>query len=488
MTGPRPRTGLPPATGPRRDGRSPLLEDGVPTATAAPAAAALAALSGIRSGKPSYYQEFRQSSGRLQSAIRSLDRISLAMVQTIEGPRGLLAAVLRAAGEHLEARWLVLVLADDSLPGVRPRCLILDAAGELRDGEEGLPPEVLHEVRRLRESPPADAEADADGRVSVPMTVDGHSVGGVVGQSGLRSAPDALDLAVVRILANQAAVAFHTAFLYQSSVALRGRAEQLSEAAIQQARDLAARSEELRSARRLLAAARTREAVAADRQRIARELHDSVTQYVLSAGMAVDVCRGELDARGAPFASLSARLASAQQLIQHGAGELRSAIFALSYTGEGTFPVLPRMLEEVCVLHSRPGLAIDLRLEGVPVVLPVAAEQSLARVAGEALSNAAAHSGATRCVVRLSYGPETIRLTVDDDGTGHPTVLRRVHRIAAVGDVDGRHRGLVNMAARAGELGGTFALRRSRLGGVRTQVDVPVSARPPSLYGEPGPG
>jgi signal transduction histidine kinase len=375
------------------------------------------------------------------------------------------------------------VLADHALPEARPRSLVIDASGGLREGGDGLPPDVVDSVRRLRVSPPPEAEADPEGRVVVPMTVDGHSVGGVVGWAGLTAGPDSLDLAVVRILANQAAVAFHTAHLYASSVALQGRAQHLSQAASQHARDLAARSEELHSARRLLSAARAREAVDADRHRIARELHDSVTQYVIAAGLAVDVCRTELEGLGAPFTEMSARLASAQNLIQHATGQLRTAIYALSHAGDEAVPALPRMLEQVCLLHARPGLEVELRLEGPPVALGDAAEQSLARVAGEALANVASHSGARRCVVLLKYGPQRVRLVVDDDGAGDPGALRRAHRVAELGDVDGRHRGLVNMASRARELGGTFSIRRSRLGGVRTQVDVPVP-----VTGQAGPG
>jgi signal transduction histidine kinase len=65
-------------------------------------------------------------------------------------------------------------------------------------------------------------------------------------------------------------------------------------------------------------------------------------------------------------------------------------------------------------------------------------------------------------------------LTVADDGCGDPTELSRKLRLERATMVDGRHRGLVNMASRCEELGGTFAVRRSRLGGVRTEVRVPL--------------
>jgi signal transduction histidine kinase len=309
------------------------------------------------------------------------------------------------------------------------------------------------------------------------MTIDGAPVGGIAGQAGLEYTPEPMDLSVVRILVNQAAVALHSAYLYNSSLALQTRAEQLTVEASRRALDLATRSQELQSAQQLLSAARDRETLDGERHRIARELHDSVTQYVLSAGMVVDVCRSELACLGAEHAPLLDRLQEARDLTRHAVGQLRAAIYALNHTADDATPVLPRMLEQACTLHSRPGLTVDLRLEGSPVPMAVATEQSLARVVGEALFNVSAHSGASRCVVRLSYRHDAVRLTVDDDGNGNPATLRTLLRVAAAGDVDGRHRGLVNMATRAQELGGAFTLTRSRLGGVRTQVRVPLRIR-----------
>jgi signal transduction histidine kinase len=75
--------------------------------------------------------------------------------------------------------------------------------------------------------------------------------------------------------------------------------------------------------------------------------------------------------------------------------------------------------------------------------------------------------------MRLRYNENQVRLWVSDDGSSDPAQLRRMLRLRMACDGDGRHNGLVNMATRAGELGGTFALRRARLGGLRIEVDVP---------------
>ncbi|WP_338120560.1 ATP-binding protein, partial [Tsukamurella tyrosinosolvens] len=77
-------------------------------------------------------------------------------------------------------------------------------------------------------------------------------------------------------------------------------------------------------------------------------------------------------------------------------------------------------------------------------------------------------------VVSLRYGPDVVELAVDDDGTGDPAALRTALAASRERDLDGHGRGLANMAARAAECGGRLSIRRSRIGGVRVQVALPV--------------
>ena len=72
---------------------------------------ALAALTGVRSSKQSYYREYRVTNDRMARAVRAMDSISHALVRTVEGPRGLIEEVVRAAAEHLQSKWLLLALA-----------------------------------------------------------------------------------------------------------------------------------------------------------------------------------------------------------------------------------------------------------------------------------------------------------------------------------------------------------------------------------------
>ena len=120
------------------------------------------------------------------------------------------------------------------------------------------------------------------------------------------------------MLANQAAVALHNSFLFHATTQLRGRSEQLYDATTQHARDLAARSAELAQAQQQLYAAMQRQALDDERHRIARELHDSVTQSVLSIGMTIELCRAELDSIGGPARKIADRLVPVMDLTRHG--------------------------------------------------------------------------------------------------------------------------------------------------------------------------
>ena len=438
------------------------------------AAPDLASLTGVRSSKQSYYREYRLTNDRMQRAVRAMDSISRALVRTVEGPRGLIEEVVRAAGEHLQSQWLLLGLADGSLVAARPRYLAIGPGGEFIDDDHLLPAEVRRELGALRAGTRSRQMVDRRGWVRVPMTLDGEVVGGLVGLHGLESDPEPADLSVLRILANQAAVSMHTSQLYQASLALRRRAQQLHDEATQQAHGLAQRDAELRRAERRLVVARQRELLDAERHRIARELHDSVTQYVLSAGIAVDLSRRDIADMETAHQDVVNRLDDAKELTRRAVEQLRSAIYALHHGGgEGQDVAgLPELLSEVANQH-RQHLAVSLRIEGQSFQLGSTVEHSLARVAGEALFNASVHAAATRAIVRLAYTDHQVRLWVSDNGTSDPAQLRRMLRLRMACDVDGRHNGLVNMASRAAELGGSFALRRARLGGLRVEVRVP---------------
>jgi signal transduction histidine kinase len=433
-------------------------------------------LTGIRSGKPSFYIEYLASAERLRRVIHALDRISRALVRTTEGPGTLVRSVAEAAADHLTAHWVVFALADGALPEAAPRHLVLGPAGTEVDAAEGdLPPWVTAHLEAVRsgaghshdDGGTADEDHDPH-HLHVPVHLDGDVVGEIVAWTGADRAIDATDASVLRVLASQTAAALQNSALHQRTMRLYGEASQ-------QADDLAARNEQLQHTRDALTVARQREVLDSERHRIARELHDSVTQYALSAGMQIEVVRSEIrDERQRE------RLETAKALTRRAVEQLRSAIYALHHHGDRGRQSLPAMLEELSTVHMPSDLRVEVRIEGRPVVLPSAAERSLFRVAGEALFNAAVHAEAGVAVVRLAYRKDRLVLSVSDDGHGDPEHVRRSLRIASAGDLDGSHRGLVNMAERAREIGGTLRIRRAPQGGIRVEVGVPLAPAGPA--------
>src|SRR3954454_19192573 len=191
---------------------------------------------------------------------------------------------------------------------------------------------------------------------------------------------------------------------------------------------------------------RSRElSIVEERNRLARELHDSVTQRLFGVALAAESAHTLLarDREGA-----AAELKRVSELARGAMEELRAVVFELrpgSLEAEGLATVLRKHVE---VLRRVSGREIELQVRDVPRLAPAPATQVL-RIAQEALGNALRHAEAQRIEVRLE-GPT---LTVSDDGVGFdPTAVR------------GQRLGLTSMHERATELGGTFTVTSSQAG------------------------
>ncbi len=430
----------------------------------------LAALTGVRSGKRSYYRAYVRSDERMQRAVRAMDSISRALVRTVQGPRGLLEEVVRAAGSHLEAEWMLLALSDGWLPGARPRFLALGRNQEIVDDDAKLPAFVRRELGAIRAGHATRTNDDMRW-VRVPMTLEDASVGSLAGLHGLPDDPEPGDLSVLRILANQAAVSLHTSEQYQAGLALHRRAQRLYDEATEQARDLDEQRQALRAAERRLVLANQRELIAAERTRLARELHDTVTQAVLSAGMAMEIARGESEEFHS--AALTGSIVRARDLSSAAVDQLRRAIYALHQAPRDTVSSLPELLQDVADSHAG-RLELKVRVQGAEQRLPDDANHEIGRAVGEALFNVTAHSGADRVIVRIGYHPDSLLVSVADNGTGDPVALSRTLRLQRARAVDGRHRGLANIESRTMQLGGRLSFRRARLGGVKLEMRFPL--------------
>nr|MBA3906927.1 GAF domain-containing protein [Pseudonocardiales bacterium] len=336
----------------------------------------LEALTGLRSGKPHYYPEYRTSAERLHRVIQALEGISAALVRTMEGSEALVRAVVEAAADHLTAEWVVFALVEGELPDARPRHLVCGPRG----ATSAPPPHVEEHIEHVRAGDAGGTHEDHQLRhhLHVPIRLDGRVVGGFAAWTPGDREIDDTDHSVLRILAGQTATALQNCALLDHSTRLHARTAR-------QAEDLRARNDELTATQAELGAARQREVLDDERHRIARELHDSVTQYALSAGMHIELVRSEIrDDR------LRAQLDTAKDLTRRAVEQLRSAIYALNEEhadGED----LPSMLRRLSGVHMPDELSVEVRIGGKPVALSTECEQSLFRIAGEALFNTAVH-------------------------------------------------------------------------------------------------
>jgi len=195
--------------------------------------------------------------------------------------------------------------------------------------------------------------------------------------------------------------------------------------------------------RRLLVAERQFHAVLGERNRIAREIHDTLAQGYVGISVQLEVLAELL--RMNKVEAASKHLDTTRGYVREGLNEARQSIWALRSqdADETTLPVKLRRLVEAAGGH---GVEAKFSLFGAYRPLPPGSEQEILRVAQEALHNVQKHAGAKHISMQLEYGPAEIALEVRDDGCG----------FVAEGQPKAGHYGLVGMRERAAALGGTL--------------------------------
>jgi len=210
-------------------------------------------------------------------------------------------------------------------------------------------------------------------------------------------------------------------------------------------------------------------AVAEERARIARELHDLVAH---SMGVIVIQAQGASRALDSAPEQARAALASIETAGRSGMAEMRRLLGLLTTT-EGDAGTTPQpTLKEVPELVERireAGLEVDLGVEGAVRDLQPGIELTGYRVVQEAMTNVLKHAGKATVEVRLSYQPDCLEVEVRDRGSQGPVV----------GQSENGGHGLVGMRERVGLYGGTLRT------GVRPDGGYAVHARIPLDGGRP---
>ena len=239
-----------------------------------------------------------------------------------------------------------------------------------------------------------------------------------------------------------------------AGVALRERAEQAEAAEVRAAQAVRERD------------AASRIAVAEERARIARELHDIVAHAVSVMVLQVGAVRHRLPDALAPDREA---LHDVEQTGRTALTEMRHLLGAMRRDGDAVelapqpgLDRVPSLLDEV----RRAGLPVDLHVEGEPSPLPPAIDLSAYRIVQEGLTNALKHAHAGHADVTVRYAPDEVQITVRDDGAG-----------ASSGNDPGY--GLAGMHERVKIYGGEMSAGSANGGGFVLRTSLPLgSGRP----------
>ncbi len=213
--------------------------------------------------------------------------------------------------------------------------------------------------------------------------------------------------------------------------------------------------------------------VAAERQRLAHEIHDTVAQGLSSIQMLLHAAERDLQATGLSEEQLATpvkRMTLARTVAADNLGEARAMIAALQPASLSQTSLAGALERMAANFGQTGGVDIDVHVDtgGNGERLPMKTEAALLRIAQGALGNVVKHADATRCRVTVTYEPDEVRLDVVDNGVGFdPADV--AERPAGLG-----HIGLDAMRRRAAELGGALEVEASPGSGTAVSVSIPL--------------
>lgn len=197
-----------------------------------------------------------------------------------------------------------------------------------------------------------------------------------------------------------------------------------------------------------------------ERARISRELHDAISQNLFSLRTLIDGLQAAIQA-GAGAADLQPHVAVLEQTTNTMTHEMRALLLEMRPPQLEGLQLAEALQSLADAYTSRLGIAVTTSI--VPVVLSAPTEQTLLRIAQEALSNAARHANATLMTLSLASQERAVCLTITDNGQGmNPGESGKSHGL-----------GLHLMQERVQELRGSFLLDTAPGQGTRVQICVP---------------
>lgn len=202
--------------------------------------------------------------------------------------------------------------------------------------------------------------------------------------------------------------------------------------------------------------------LSAERQRIARELHDTLAQGL--AGLILQLEAVDAHLRRGDTARVDAILRQARERARGALAEARRAIDDLRATAGPEPSLVAAIREEAERFSSSTGIQCELELDESVQLAPELSAHAR-RCVSECLANAARHARATHARVSLSRRDGAVELEVEDDGAGFEPAT-----VEAQG-----HYGLVGMRERARLAGGSFEVRSAAGKGTRIKLSLPLT-------------
>ncbi|MEX1049749.1 MAG: sensor histidine kinase [Akkermansiaceae bacterium] len=203
-------------------------------------------------------------------------------------------------------------------------------------------------------------------------------------------------------------------------------------------------------------------AILAERNRIAREIHDTLAQGLGAISLHLELVIGQVPAGS----DAALHLAEASGLTRESMREARNSIWNMRSQVLETHDLAGALASVLDQLTEIEGIESRFLVTGTPYRLSPVTENNLLRIGQEAIANAVKHSDAAHIEVDVSFSPNHLRLQVIDDGRGFELEKS---------PPEGHHFGLVGLHERAKELGAALRLESSPGQGTKVVLDFPNS-------------
>jgi signal transduction histidine kinase len=233
--------------------------------------------------------------------------------------------------------------------------------------------------------------------------------------------------------------------------------------------------DQLSATREELATASRQAGRAEERQRLAHELHDTLAQTLSGVVLQLEAAEQELDGTGVDHdpARLARLLTVARMTARQGLADTRRAVEALRPEALDRTSLCDAITEFCARWSEATGVRVNTAVWGQVRRCPAALEMVALRVVQEALANTAKHAAAGEATVAIGYQPETLLISVRDNGRGFDPASTRAPDGYASGGL-----GLVTMRERVGTVGGTLAVDSTPGAGAALTATLPDPRRP----------